>query len=431
MLAKLRAVSLRRGLDSYAQSYDIRSDQVEVEQLNLFNAAWRACLKDSPWARAMKAKFNLPEALASWSELAAKVPSTDKAILRELVTDTQPGGGSWLWRATGGTSAQPFRFPAFTDESRSPGLDIWLGRRWIGVAPADRAFLIWGHSHLLGGGLRGRIGALKRTLQDRILGYTRFSAYNLDDESLRRAGDALLASKARYALGYSVALDRFARVNAGRAAEFRKLNLAAVIATAEGLPRSDSRAAIEACFGAKLFMEYGSMETGPIAYETGEGGYRVFWRHHRLDFLPAGSEGERRYELLVTCLFRRALPLIRYRIGDMIASSEGPGVLRFDEVIGRCNEYIQLPGGASIHSEGFTHSIRDCPGVAAYQVRTRPGQLPTLLYQSDLDLPDNTLDGVRAKLARIHPDLAGIAIERRDHLEQSIAGKHRMVVTEQ
>ena len=37
-------------------------------------------------------------------------------------------------------------------------------------------------------------------------------------------------------------------------------------------------------------------------------------------------------------------------------------------MIGRCNDYIALSDGASIHSEAFTHAVKECETVARFQV---------------------------------------------------------------
>ena len=40
-------------------------------------------------------------------------------------------------------------------EARVAELDHWLGRSRLGIEPADRLFLLWGHAHLFGSGLNG------------------------------------------------------------------------------------------------------------------------------------------------------------------------------------------------------------------------------------------------------------------------------------
>ena len=112
--------------------------------------------------------------------------------------------------------AEPLRVPVWKSEARIASQDLWYARSWFGISPADRLFMIWGHSHLLGNGMTGRINGLTRNWKDRLLGYQRWPAYVIGDAELRSAAEAMLRFRPGYVLGYSWALDRFARVNRER-----------------------------------------------------------------------------------------------------------------------------------------------------------------------------------------------------------------------
>ncbi len=424
LISAWRQIKLADALAGHRRLYDQSATGFQNIQLANLNIAWRKSLALSPWARALREHHHLPEQFADWSDFQARVPVMDKNDLRAVLDGAEGPFPKAQWRSTGGSTAQPLRFPVFDSETRAAGLDIWLGRERLGIAPADPLFLIWGHSHLFGVGWRGKVNALRRQISDAALGYTRWSAYQLSPQDLRRAGDTLLSSRARYVIGYASALDRFARANQDRAADFARLKLKAVIATAEGFPRDDSRETVSTVLGCPVAMEYGAVETGPMAYQglTGEG-YQVFWAHHRLELGPAG-------ELIVTSLFPRALPLLRYAVGDLAASDEaGPGLTWLTGIGGRCNDAVPLPDGSPIHSEAFTHVVRDTPGVLAYQiVRHGPGAWPSIRYEAVAPVSEEALAGLRRRLGLIAPGLADIVVERVQSLPTSVAGKHRMVV---
>lgn len=436
LFAEIRARSIRRAVavhEAASMHMDVRSDPA---QLDRFNNAWAESLRRSPWARAMRAQLNLPDRFADWSSLATMLPVQRKADLRiALEAASERSDEAVVWRATGGTTAEPLRFPTFASEARVAELDHWLGRGRLGIDPADRLFLLWGHAHLFGVGLKGSLAMTKRRLADAALGYVRWSAYRLAEADLGRAAIALVNSRASYVIGYSSALDRFVRVNAGRASEFRRLGLKAVIATAEAFPTAQSRDLIADCFGAPIVMEYGSVETGPLAYESVDRqGFDVFTRHYRLELSAApGRDGAA--ELLVTSLYPRALPLLRYAIGDLAVPSEPDdgrgGLARLARVIGRSNDAVTSLSGTPIHSEAFTHVLRDVPGLTAYQiVRGEGGLARRILYEAVSPLCATEESDVRRRLSLIDPSLAGLALERVDRLERSVAGKSLMVVNE-
>lgn len=432
IVARLRSTRLQAGLSVYRQrdaAPNSRSEAVDM-QLNDLNAAWKESLARSPWARAIAKAENLPDHFASWSEFDERTPVMDKKRLRQSLTGAEGNAENVQWRSTGGSTGEPFKFPVWPEEAGISGLDIWLGRSRLGIRPEDPVFLLWGHAHLLGKGVKGAINKVKRGAYDRLLGYTRFSAYALTPADLTVGCNKLLARRPAYVIGYSSALDRFARHNRVRADDIARLNLKAVIATAEGFPRSDSAAVIGQTFGAPVIMEYGAVETGPLAYQDQEGTYPVFHAHHRLSL--RGGEGPAANEILVTTLYPRALPLMRYALGDLADVEPGDieqgSLMRLRRVVGRCNDLITLPNAAVVHSEAFTHCVRDIPEIEVFQVLVGEDAWPRIRYTASIDLPESALLEIRRRLALIDGNMKDTEFERVDNIALSVAGKHQMIV---
>jgi phenylacetate-CoA ligase len=432
LAASYRAWRLASSLSAYRRRDAAPGSPAEAVRMQLvdLNAAWQKSLACSPWARAIARAESLPERFESWAEFDARTPILDKGSLREALARVEQGSSKVMWRATGGSTGEPFQFPVWPREAMASGLDIWLGRSRLSICPSDPVFLLWGHAHLLGTGVRGAINKIKRTLSDRMLGYTRVSAYALASSDLAEGCDLLLSRKPAYVIGYSSALDRFARYNANRATEIAKLRLKAVIATAESFPRSDSAEVIAHTFGAPVAMEYGTVETGPLAYQDAEGCYSVFHAHYRLSL--RGGDGPSANEILVTSLYPRALPLLRYALGDLAeydhSDIEQGSVLRLKRVVGRCNDIVTLPTGAIVHSEVFTHCVRDIPTVDAFQIVAAKGEWPRIRYKALADLSGDAVSQIRRRLALIDPGMGATELERVNSFTLSIAGKHRMVV---
>jgi phenylacetate-CoA ligase len=57
--------------------------------------------------------------------------------------------------------------------------------------------------------------------------------------------------------------------------------------------------------------------------------------------LPIGHKGE----IIITDLFNKAMPFIRYKTGDVGSLKQKKGVLFLDRLIGRTNDNIILPNG--------------------------------------------------------------------------------------
>lgn len=431
LTGRLRGRRLARALAAARAFYEREwtPQGIREWQLAALNRLWSGLLQDSGYYAELAGRHDLPPAFASLGEFRRMVPVLERGTLRAHREAMVCGGARpQYWRVTGGSTAEPLRLPARRSEDRDAEGELWYGRAAWGVRPADRLWLLWGHSHLLGAGLRGRLERGRRQLKDRLLGYRRCSAYALGEAALREAARGLLEFRPRWVLGYAVALDRFARVNADQRHRFHALGLKVAMATGESFPDADSRARIAAVLGCPVAMEYGAVETGPIAQEFPDGELHVYWRRHLLDGLPWAQRPEAR-EVLVTCLAPRLLPLVRYRLGDLVAGDpQAPGFAqRLHAVVGRCNDVLELGGGARVHSEAFSHVVRGFEVIAGYQVEQRRDGAITLRYVAARDLSPAEGARVRARLARVHPALAGVRIERVPRLEPTVAGKTRRI----
>lgn len=427
----LRAVALRRLVQDQQDFYQCAWTPARIRewQLDQFNAQWESIRREVPYFRRQCERGNLPNRFSSWGEFKETVPIMDKRTVQtERAVLTSVARPPDFWRTTGGSTAEPVQLPAWNSEREFPTKDLWYARSWFGVRPADRLFLIWGHSHLLGSGVSNWLNTRKQRLKDAVLGYHRYSAYDLSERGLREAAEALLECKPNYVVAYAVALDRFARLNRHYREAFHGLGLKVAIATAEAFPWSDSADIVADVLGCPVAMEYGAIETGLIAHQRPHGWYQVFWRHSFLE----GRESEHlpgAYEIFVTSLFPRCFPLVRYRVGDLISAN--PDAVEFDQefesVTGRCNDLLTLTDGGMVHSEAFSHAVKEISSIAGYQVvQSAEGEI-TLNYLASAPLRSAEVATIRQRLGKIHPDLAGVRIARVSALEQTLAGKTRRI----
>jgi phenylacetate-coenzyme A ligase PaaK-like adenylate-forming protein len=399
-------------------------------QLDALNASWQDATQTIDHYRGLLASGAAPRRFTSLDEYIDTVPVLTKQMV-------QQGGVSRKWpkpdmfRITGGSTSQPIQMPAYKSEFAFTKLDPWLGRSWLGINPNDRVFLFWGHAHLLGSGWRGKLNAGIRIAKDWIQGYERVSCYDLSEERLREVGALLLTTNARFVLGYSHALDALARANQDRVAAFRQKRFLGIIGAAEAMPADDSVNVIETTFGAKLTMEYGSVETNLVAHSAPDRLYHVFWDKYLLEYhhQAPNSDG---CEVILTSLYPRCTPLFRYCIGDRFklgsGKRQGRSVLSFSSVLGRSNLYVQIPNGTQLHSETVSHIVRDCSEVAAYQFVCSERKL-------FLDvIPKTSWTGqhetaIRRKAELIDPQLgAALTIRAVSKLRKTVAGKLPMVV---
>lgn len=426
-----RALRVEKLIHGNEQFYLNEIDKEEF-WLKGLNNNWNRLAKNveayGDWVR----RKDVPLQFKCISDFTQLIPICTKQVVRRNILnliDRSKGVDSW--KSTGGSTATPIKIPMWKSELERTQANQWLARSWHGLAPQSRLFMLWGHSHLFGQGITGWLNARKRELFDQVLGYCRFSAYDLSPSEVKRGLNILLRFKPEYIYGYSVALDRFARMNMEMKEDVHRLGIKRVQATAESFPYPDSREVVEEFFGCPVIMEYGAVETGVIAATGARGLYSVFWRDFFLEVVTNKNGSSR---LLVTTLYPRALPLLRYDLGDLIELAEDGGGMRslsgiqeFSEVKGRCFEGVTFSDGKFIHSGIFGHLVRDIEGVLAFQVHQRDESL-CLHYIGLRELNTKEIDQINTRGRKVDERLARMQLIRVDKLDHTIAGKTLAVV---
>jgi phenylacetate-CoA ligase len=159
-----------------------------------------------------------------------------------------------------------------------------------------------------------------------------------------------------------------------------------VVAASEVL-LPEARAAAETAWGRRVVVDsYAATETASIASTCSQGGWHLYE-----DFVivepvdadyrpvPPGVTSDR---VLVTVLFSRTLPLIRYELTDAIRLSTercpcGRPFALLDAVEGRTEDSLSLPGrqgAVRVHPIVF-HSALDISAPNGWQVEQKPGRL--------------------------------------------------------
>lgn len=138
-----------------------------------------------------------------------------------------------------------------------------------------------------------------------------------------------------------------------------------------------SRSLIESAFGAKVADYYATEETGIIAWECPSGsGYHVDTDLVYLEIVdeagravPPGTPGE----ICLTNLYMRAMPIIRYRVGDVGVLSPDPcpcgrGLPVLKKLEGRKLDVIVTPEREVHHPFGLIAKLEDCEGLEMFRL---------------------------------------------------------------
>ena len=461
-------------------------------QLEKIREIWSDVVVDVPYYGKLVASGHAPAEITCWDDF-YRIPVLTREVLQyrreEFVRRSGPPD---LWRMTGGSTGNPVKFGVWNTEDeviRVLKLVLWAR---VGYVPADRLFLIWGHSHLLGTGWRRHWNHFLRKAKDVVLGYKRVDAYSLSRERCEQYAGELLRYRPAGLIGYSAVLDYFVRSLPDWHGRFRDLGLKFVMPCAEPAPKEDSFELLGRIFGCPVIQEFGGVDFGHVGMKLGEEPFEVFGEENFVEVaeppmaadlttedtesteieagqrlagqagtafsnpstselamdskntsllrsasgpasLPATSyptPATAPQAALVTALYRRYLPLIRYRQGDVLGD---PSILphghvaKFEKLHGRLNDMVELADGTTIHSVAIFHCTHQEPSVLNIQMLLEDSGPKILLvlrdgYEVEIERR------IRQRLRQIAPSLGDALIEYVADVETTRAGKRRWVL---
>jgi phenylacetate-CoA ligase len=209
----------------------------------------------------------------------------------------------------------------------------------------------------------------------------------------------------------------------------RKLAIARVLTSSELLHPQVWRF-VTRTLGCALVDYYGQAERVAFAYAQAPGEYRFLPGYAHVELVPA--EEENLYEIAGTGLWNRAMPLVRYRTGDLIhlncseVEEVALGLRTFAGVLGRDSDILISPDGVRL--TGIDHFQREVANLVRIQViqeslsevRILVLATPACGAEDEAHLVRN----VRKKL----PASVRVMIERTDRLERTSLGKTPFVI---
>ena len=421
-----RALHLLRALEQ-RRAEEVRAEQEARLRRALAYAAARTPYYRERWPSIDFARTDGREALT-------QLPTIDKQTLQQhaAALEAVPKPSRTTRKTTGGSTGQAVTVTKDRNALAWEMASSWLGYGWFGVQRGDRAARFWGDPF-----------TLKRRMRyaaaDFAMNRVRFSAFAFDARSFREYWRRTVAFEPDYFYGYASMLVEFARFVEAHGLDATRLGLRVVISTSEVL--SDvHRELLGTVFGCPVQNEYGCGELGPIAYSCERGPLHimtsnVFVEVLRSDGSPAdiGQAGE----LVVTDLNNRAMPLIRYRVGDFGVRAAGCDCGRpfpaLERIFGRAYDFVRGLDGMKFHGEFFMYLFEELRqrglGVDQFQIV----QTDVAHVRADVVTASDPDPALLAHVAdRIAEHLPGmqLTVRRVAEIRRAPSGKMRVVINE-
>lgn len=357
-------------------------------------------------------------------------PVLSKADIRDAGADLLSSHGDrdgWQRNTSGGSTGEPVvLWQDRGHQDRAVAIRN-VYSTWAGGRLGAPELYIWGSEQDL---LQGR-EQLSNRIGNRLLDRTLLNAFLLTDERMREIVEDLQRRPPGLVLAYAQAAYEVA-VHATREG-LAIPPQSGMIATA-GTLHAFMRERLEEFFGCPVLDRYGSREAGDMAGECSEqdGLHVLPWSCYLEVLDPDGkpaAPGETG-EIVITSYTNRAMPLIRYAIGDLgvVADPErscpcGRQTQMLDGVTGRTVDVFIGADGRRVDGEYFTHLLYFRPWLRQFQVVQASPEEVVYRLVADEPVPEGDEIEIREKTRAALGDGCQVRFEAVDEIEPLSSGK--------
>ncbi|WP_428223840.1 phenylacetate--CoA ligase family protein [Flavobacterium sp.] len=277
------------------------------------------------------------------------------------------------------------------------------------------------------------LGHTKERIKDFLGKRYRFTIFDLSDEVLEKVLRKFQQKKFDHINGYTSSIVLFAKFLRTRNIILKDVcpTLTVCFVTSEMLFEAD-KLLMETQFGIPIINEYGASELDLIAFENPNGQWELNNETLFVEILdennrpvPQGTEGK----VVITSLYNKAHPFIRYDIGDIgvIDANSTPEKPILKKLIGRTNDVAVLPSGKKAPGLTFYYVtksiIEDDGNVKEFIIKQLTLNTFEIDYVSEKELTSQQIQKIKHAIdLYLEPNLE-FAFHRKESLQRSARGK--------
>jgi phenylacetate-CoA ligase len=367
----------------------------------------------------------------------SRFPILTRETIRENGEDLLSEVGDrrqWTHNTSGGSTGEPVELLQDPDHWARTVAAREVYSTWVGGGLGRPELLIWGSEQ----DVEGARMTLRNQAATRLLRRSFLNAFMLSEDSMRAIAERIASGPPNLVIAYAQAGYELARFIAEE--EIQIPAQVGAIATA-GTLYDFMREQLEESFRCVVVNRYGSREIGDIAGECpNRSGLHVLpWVCHVEvlddDDRPAasGQEGD----VVVTGFTNRAMPLIRYRIGDRATAADpgqpcacGRRTQMLGAVVGRSVDLFVAADGRLVDGEYFTHLLYFRTWLKQFQVaQTSPERVVYRLVVRS-PVPDEDRAELIEKTKLALGTACEVELELVDEIAPSASGKLRYTLRE-
>jgi phenylacetate-CoA ligase len=279
----------------------------------------------------------------------------------------------------------------------------------------------------------------KERFKDFLSNRYRFSVFDLSDEQFETNLIRFKSTPFDYINGYTSSIVQFAKFLQRKDLVLKTIcpTLKACLITSEMLFEDDKKL-LEIYLGVPIINEYGAAELGLIAFQNKNGEWVINNEDLFVEIVdennhpvPYGEEGR----MVITSLYNKAHPFIRYDLGDMGRLSKDSTVNKpiLETLIGRTNDIVRLPSGKKAAGLTFYYVtktvIEDGGNVKEFIIEQLKIDTFKISYTSREMLSEEKIKAINKAIETYLEFGLTIQFERKAFLDRSNRGKLKQFIS--
>lgn len=278
-----------------------------------------------------------------------------------------------------------------------------------------------------------RKGYYKERFKDILSNRYRFSVFDLSDSAFEKLLAKFSSTSFDYINGYTSPIVQFAKYLKQKNISLKTVcpSLKACVVTSEMLFDDDKRL-LEKQFGVQIINEYGASELDLIAFQNPQKQWQVNSETLLVEILdeensamPLGEKGR----VVITSLYNKAHPFIRYDIGDLGILSKDSSIQKpiLEKLLGRTNDIAVLPSGKKAAGLTFYYItksiIEDNGNVKEFIIEQHKKDTFKIIYVSSSEISEAKKNIIINEMETYLEKGLNINFERKNQLQRSKSGK--------
>ena len=280
----------------------------------------------------------------------------------------------------------------------------------------------------------------KERVKDRLSNRHRFPIFDLSDKKLEEFLAVFRRKKFDYINGHTSSIVLFAKFLKRKNIQLTTVcpTLTHCIVTSEML-YPDDKQLLEEYIGVSVINEYGASELDVLAFTNPAGQFQVQSENIFLEIVDDHGnlvENGMPGRILVTMLYNKAHPFIRYELGDLGVLAETSTLKKpiLKELLGRSNDNATLANGTTVPGHTFYYVAKSAMGaksvVREFVMVQNTLDTFTLTYVAERDLTTEEITSLKNALHKYLGLAVTLHCSRTAMLDRSHRGKLKQFISE-